>query len=570
MHTKPKRKGLPRRNWILVSIAAVVALVIGIGIGSFEPNVNEPKPATPEPLATMTPIDTVQITTQAPTVASNTCDDLEFFSVDATVYDPTSIPEPILYAETTDEARDEALPPLPVYEADSLDDDGLEYTEEEAMPMLDEAYADDTVASEPLALGDVEESAEYEVMIIPTSVASMRPEADRSGELGLAVPSSASTTADSMPESAETVYVVEQQINEPLRAGEIDDNADWDTYQTYRRNYFDTPNLAVDDVAVDGRQVIRVVDSAGRPILGACVEIYQYDLLVAQARTYATGQTLFFPNAYGETVRYNDEFRVVVSKGNATTEATLDREAIGGVTQITLDLEQSSAQQLDVLFLLDATGSMSDEIRQLQDNILSISTQIDALPENISTRYGLVAYRDRGDEYITRRYDFTGDVTNFQRDLNSVVAAGGGDTPESLNQAFYEGLTMLDWRGDDTIKLVFLVADAPPHINYSDDVSYAESMQYALANGIKVHPIASGGLDNQGEFILRQIAQHTMGKFLFLTYDDGVGGSAGDSRTDLEVGDPEDEQGVGDYSVSQLDELVLRLITDELAALRGE
>ena len=95
-------------------------------------------------------------------------------------------------------------------------------------------------------------------------------------------------------------------------------------------------------------------------------------------------------------------------------------------------------------------------------------------------------------------------------------------------------------------------------------------MQDALARGIKVHPIASSGLQPEGEFILRQIGQFTMARFLFLTYDGGVAGTTGEDRPDLEVGDARDEQGIGDYSVAQLDELVLRLITDEIEALQGE
>src|SRR5687767_5144570 len=131
-------------------------------------------------------------------------------------------------------------------------------------------------------------------------------------------------------------------------------------------------------------------------------------------------------------------------------------------------------------------------------------------------------------------------------------------------------LNAVNWRGEDAIKLVFLVADAPPHLEYPDDTDYSVLMQDALARGIKVHPIASSGLQPEGEYILRQIAQYTMGHFIFLTYQEGVAGTVGDDRPDLDVGEARDEQGVGDYSVAQLDELVVRLIRDEIAALQGQ
>src|SRR5690606_17566355 len=109
------------------------------------------------------------------------------------------------------------------------------------------------------------------------------------------------------------------------------------------------------------------------------------------------------------------------------------------------------------------------EIAQLQGNILTISDQIDALPANVDVRYGLVSYRDRGDAYVTRVTDFTDSVTEFQENLLRVVAAGGGDYPESLNEGLDMALNAVEWRTGDTIRLVFLVADAPPHVDYQDD-----------------------------------------------------------------------------------------------------
>jgi hypothetical protein len=377
--------------------------------------------------------------------------------------------------------------------------------------------------------------------------------------------------AVAVEESGE-VMVNNQAAPQPLNAGEIDDNADWDTYQEYRRNFLTQSFMtyAVKDVDTTDRQIISVVDSDGLPVLGACVQIYYGESFITASRTYATGLTMFFPNL-SESTRYRENFRIVVSKAGLSAEASLDRSAIGGLTTVTLPLNQAQQSvQLDLMFLLDATGSMSDEIKQLQSNILSISVQLDAMPNNVDVRFGLVAYRDREEEYVTRVYDFTDDVELFQANLMTVVADGGGDYPESLNEGFDDALNAVTWRGEDTIKLVFLVADAPPHIDYANDSDYTLLMQDALALGIKVHPIASSGLQPEGEFILRQIGQFTMGRFLFLTYDGGVAGTTGEDRPDLDVGDARDDQGIGDYSVDQLDELVLRLITDEIDALQGE
>lgn len=354
----------------------------------------------------------------------------------------------------------------------------------------------------------------------------------------------------------------------PLNAGEIDDNAEWDTYLQYRNNFLQSYPNAAHDVDVTRRQIITVTDSQGFPVLGARVRIFANESLVSESHTYADGRTLFFPNAHF-TSRNVRLFRVVVDQGNASTEFTLNT-ADGWQWPVTLDVVQERETiPLDVLFLLDTTGSMSDEIIELQNNLLWISSQIADLPENADVRYGLVIYRDRGDAYVTKVYPFTPDIDTFQMQLNAVRANGGGDNPESLNQALYDALHSVEWRGEDAIKMVFLVVDAPPHLDYDEDYDYAHEIAYAAQQGIKIHTVASSGLDQPGEFILRQIAQYTMGHFVFLTYDNGIPGTPGDSRPELYVGTPENrqQQQAGDYTVEQLDELVLRLIVDEINAL---
>lgn len=358
----------------------------------------------------------------------------------------------------------------------------------------------------------------------------------------------------------------------PLNAGEIDDNADWDTYLTYRSNYLQQYGAGtVHDVDVTRRQIITVTDTQGLPVLGARVRVYMDSRLVSETRTYATGQTLFFPNAQPETQGVQS-FRVVVDKGSSSAEFQLDPQR-GPHWTAKLQNVTHGAVKLDVLFMLDATGSMADEIYQLQTNILGISQQIDELPGNVDVRYGLVAYRDRFDDYITRVYDFTPEVSQFQMLLDSVEANYGGDYPESVNQALHESLERVSWRGEDTVKLIFIVADAPPHLDYQQDYDYALEMRHAAERGIKIHPIASSGLDQQAEYIFRQIAQHTMGHFIFLTYNEesGTPGEPGDLRSELEVGEPADPQTQqqGDYTVERLDELVMDLIKAELANLPG-
>jgi hypothetical protein len=353
---------------------------------------------------------------------------------------------------------------------------------------------------------------------------------------------------------------------EPLNAGSIDDNANFDDYLLYRRNFLQrNPEFAY-DVDVTMRQIITVTDSAGFPIANAIVRLFVDDELVWQATTYADGRTLFFPNA-NQTLRQSTVFEVMVMYNNTFEVFTLDLRdgPAWSVTLPTTTTEARQAPKLDVLFLIDSTGSMADEIYELQTNVLRISDLVSAL--DVDATYGYVTYRDAGDAYELQTFDFTSDVTSFQIDLSRLRADGGADYPESLNRALATSVSQVSWR-DDAIKLVFLIADAPPH--FRDQFRYDVISLAALSGGIKVYPLASSGLDQLGEYVFRQISQLTFGKFLFLTYSDtdpqqpGVQpGEPGDDRPDLEAGeDP------ADFTVEQLDELILRLIEEEIEALR--
>ena len=354
----------------------------------------------------------------------------------------------------------------------------------------------------------------------------------------------------------------------PLNAGEIDDNEEWDTYLLYRREFM-ARGIPVYDIDVTGRQIIKVMDETGQPVLGATVRVFANDVMIAETLTYATGKTLFLPNA-DERSRGVIEFFVIVEKNGVSQQFILnltDRQSWDVTLPITVNRD---AVKLDVLFLIDTTGSMADEILQLQNNILHISSQINKLNTAIDIRYGLVAYRDFQDEYVTQISGFVRDVAQFQTGLNQLSASGGGDTPEALNTALDITLNQMDWRDENTIKLIFLIADAEPHINHPlEPITYDQSIQDALARGIKIHPIASSGLEPRGEFIFRQIAQVTMGHFLFLTYDNGIEGTVGDVRPELEVGLPDSLDPIGGYTVDRLADVVLRLIQDEILTFRG-
>lgn len=363
------------------------------------------------------------------------------------------------------------------------------------------------------------------------------------------------TAIPSMPPMATATPFREEvqwQQAPEVRAGEIDDNAMWGDYLEYQRGY---RGPYVHEVDISERYLITALDGMDQPILDATVIVWDGQTKIWEARTYATGQALFFPRAVGFS--QSSSFLVSINKdGFAHTFEMTRGQQESWVVKLDQYSPRGNRINLDVLFLIDSTGSMGDEIHALQSSMLSMADQIDHLRPRPDLRFGLVTYRDRGDAYIAAKVDFTENVRTFSRQLGNLQAAGGGDYPEALNEALHAAIHEMDWRAEDTVRLIFLVADAPPHLDYAQDYDYAQEMAVAAANGIKVFPIAASGTDEQAEYIFRQIAQFTQARFIFLTYEGPTqGGKPGDVST----------MNVSSYGVQDLDDLVVRLVQEELA-----
>jgi Mg-chelatase subunit ChlD len=155
--------------------------------------------------------------------------------------------------------------------------------------------------------------------------------------------------------------------------------------------------------------------------------------------------------------------------------------------------KQDARPQVEVVFCLDTTGSMGGLIDAAKQKIWAISNQIAGGKPTPRLKIGLVAFRDRGDDYITKIFDLTEDLDAIHGHLMSLRAAGGGDFPESVNQALYESVTKIKWSADKkTLKIIFLVGDAPPHMDYPDDVKYPETCKLAIKHDIVINSIQCG------------------------------------------------------------------------------
>lgn len=219
-------------------------------------------------------------------------------------------------------------------------------------------------------------------------------------------------------------------------------------------------------------------------------------------------------------------------------------------TTIILDAA-SSPQKLDLLFMVDTTGSMGDELKYLQTELRDVIRRVSESNKQLSINLSVNFYRDTGDEYVVKNFEFTSDIEKAIAVLNAQRSDGGGDYPEAVHSALKDIVFNHQWRSD-SVKLCFMILDAPPHseaeiagIN-NDMTSYVKAMS---EKGIRFIPLASSGVNTETEFLLRSWAVMTGGTYTFLTDHSGIGNS-------------HLEPTIGDYEVEKLNDLMVRIIKE--------
>jgi hypothetical protein len=202
------------------------------------------------------------------------------------------------------------------------------------------------------------------------------------------------------------------------------------------------------------------------------------------------------------------------------------------------------SNDIDIMFTIDATGSMSDEINYLKSELKNIINRIDNSIDK--KRVALTFYRDIGDEYIVKDYDFNSDIDKVKNILSSQTANGGGDYEEAVEKALKVSMSK-SWNEDAKSKMMFLLLDAPPHFNEENVRIIKNQIKIAQEKGIKIIPIVASDADKNVEFLMRFFSISTNGTYVFLTDDSGIGNSHLKPST-------------SSFKVEKLNDLIVRLI----------
>ena len=222
--------------------------------------------------------------------------------------------------------------------------------------------------------------------------------------------------------------------------------------------------------------------------------------------------------------------------------------------------------QMEVVFVLDTTGSMAGLLEGAKAKIWSIANEIMKSAPKPDLKIGLVAYRDKGDTYVVQVTDLTRDLDNVYGILLKLKADGGGDTPENVRQALHEALTKISWsKGKGVFKTVFLVGDAPPHMDYADVPTVEDLCLSAVKADVLINTVRCGG-DGETGRIWQKIASSSEGTYLSIAQDGGV--EAVPTPFDKELGDLSDRVGrtLVPFGAAEARDGLLRMETEAAGA----
>lgn len=344
-----------------------------------------------------------------------------------------------------------------------------------------------------------------------------------------------------------------------VKAGEWDDNANFREFQ----RFLASAPMGQRRMNLADRRFLVVRDKNGLGVPRCKVTIQDGKQTTTSFVTTASGRAILFPHAEGLS---GDKLSATAACGEGTAETTfplIDQE--DGLVDLKLHKERSpiGTRAVDLAFVLDTTGSMAEEIAAVKTTIQKVAKSLST--EQTVIRIGLVEYKDRHDTFVTKVYPFATDLVGFAQRVSQISASGGGDTPEDMNAGLHAAITNLDWSTQAVARMAFVIADAPPHLDYADGPEYTTDMRTASHRGIQLFTVAASGMDGLGQVVFRQMAQYTGATNMFV-----LRGGAGPQSTG--GGDPATSCGGThtNYSSGKLDELIVQKIRHELNAVDAD
>jgi len=291
-----------------------------------------------------------------------------------------------------------------------------------------------------------------------------------------------------------------------------------------------------------------VVEYNFAPAIDIVVELRKNGTTVWENRTDNSGKAELWIDLFESGIASNlSQYNLYVDGFPYQSNLVLYEDGVNYVQL--LFPPNNNIDKVDLAFIVDATGSMGDEIEFLKSDLKDVIQRVENDNSSLDISTGTVFYRDEGDDYVVKHSEFTDNIDNTISFIGNQSANGGGDFPEAVHLGLDESINTLAWSEDARTRIAFLLLDAPPHKLPDVINSLQNSIIKAARKGIKLIPITASGVNKETEFLMRFFSVVTNSTYVFITNDSGIGNN-------------HIEASVGEYEVEYLNDLMVRLIVE--------
>lgn len=297
----------------------------------------------------------------------------------------------------------------------------------------------------------------------------------------------------------------------------------------------------------NNNRVSILLQSNNQPVIDVSVQLIKDEAVIWESKTDNFGKAELWIDLFYENNSIDmNEYSLKLNNEPIDFSLKLFSE---GINEIEFESNQNRPSSVELSFIVDATGSMSDEIKFLQDDLNDVIQRVKSENSSINISTSTVFYRDEGDDYLVRSSDFTTDTNNTINFIKDQQAGGGGDYPEAVHTGLKVAIEDFQWSENAGARIAFLILDAPPHYEPDVILQLQQTITEAARKGIKIIPISASGIDKKTEFLMRFFSISTNSTYVFITNDSGIGND-------------HIEATVGEHEVEYLNDLMVRLIKE--------
>lgn len=348
------------------------------------------------------------------------------------------------------------------------------------------------------------------------------------------------TESSARPEKSELKKESKSRRAGQITAGEWNDLNNWEDWNNLVKGKDYREMSEYWKIYTKNRVSIFVTNQYELPVTDCLVSIKRGSDIVWSAKTDNSGKAELWIDGTTEGLLMH------VQSGDNNFRSPTIKTINEGVNHIKFREECDAPTTAEIMFVVDATGSMGDEIEFLKSELSDVIERVEDNRNELNFKWGSVFYRDEADDYLTLQLPLTEETKKVMNFIQAQSAGGGGDYPEAVNEGLEEAL-MQEWSEDAIARIIFLVLDAPPHHNPAVLKDLESQIEFAASRGIKIIPITASGINRQTEYLMKFMSIMTNGTYIFITDDSGIGGS---HLSPL----------VTDFDVEYLNDLLVRVI----------